>query len=171
MTPEERQLVLSLGTVPGGGPEVGPEDVLHHFGATDGKALSLSLLCDAADRKDAADADVALVACYRFGFTANHLAPLIELATADWHHRHEDVVTALGELRSPAAVDALYHATQWVPEYLDYDENRGLATKAVRALAATPGAEAERALVRLTEADDETVREAAVKHLARRRSS
>ena len=69
----------------------------------------------------------------------DHLDLLVQLASADWHHKHEDVVSALGQLRSPAAVEALYHAAWWVPDYLDFDESRALAVKAIWALGGTPG--------------------------------
>ena len=44
-----------------------------------------------------------------FGITADHLELLVQLASAYWHRRHEDVASALDHLRTPAAVDALYH--------------------------------------------------------------
>ncbi|RST14149.1 hypothetical protein E2C00_18095 [Streptomyces sp. WAC05374] len=34
----------------------------------------------------------------------------------------------LGKLRSPRTVPALVEATRWVPDYLDFDDNRALAT-------------------------------------------
>jgi hypothetical protein len=90
------------------------------------------------------------------------------LSQTDWHHKHEDVVSALGQLRAPAAVDALYHAAWWIPDYLDFDESRALAIKATWALGRTPGAEAEQALRRLHSAESEMVREAASAQLKRR---
>jgi hypothetical protein len=61
----------------------------------------------------------------------------------------------------------LYHAAWWVPDYLDFDESRALAVKAIWALGGTPGAEAEQALERLLGAEGEVVREAARAQLAR----
>jgi hypothetical protein len=97
-----------------------------------------------------------------------HLQLLIELVPADWHQQHENIVTMLGGLRTPEAVGALQHAATWVPDYLEYDENRALATKAIWALGGTPGAGAERALAQLRESDDEVVREEAQAQLRRR---
>ena len=34
--------------------------------------------------------------CGTFGLTMDHLDLLIQLASADWHHKYEDVVLALG---------------------------------------------------------------------------
>jgi hypothetical protein len=167
VTPEDRRVVSSLVVVPGRGRRGSPEEVLRHFGSTDGRALGLRLLRDAADRQDGMDVEMALIVCATFGFTMDHLGPLVQLASADWHHKHEDVVSALGQLRSPAAVEALYHAAWRVPDYLDFDESRALAVKAIWALGGTPGAEAEQALERLLGAEGEVVREAARAQLAR----
>ncbi|MFF0277001.1 HEAT repeat domain-containing protein [Streptomyces sp. NPDC004330] len=51
---------------------------------------------------------------------------------------------------------------------LDWDENRSLAVKAIWALGAIPGSEAQEALTRLCDDDSEIVRENAVRQLARR---
>nr|WP_240982708.1 HEAT repeat domain-containing protein [Streptomyces sp. S3(2020)] len=74
----------------------------------------------------------------------------------------------LGRLRSPQTVPTLVLATRWVPEYLDWDENRALAVKAIWALGAIPGPEAREALEGLRDDEDEIIRENAVKQLARR---
>ncbi len=144
------------------------EDVLRHFGTADGRALGLSLGRDAAERHDELDLEMALIVCHTFGFGMEHLALLVPLCSTDWHHSHENVVSMLGVLRTPAAVDALYQATQWVPAYLDFDESRALATKAIWALGNTPGPEAEQALIRLLGSDSEIVRQGAQAQLTRR---
>lgn len=77
-------------------------------------------------------------------------------------------MSALGRLRSPAAVDVLYGAARWIPDYLEFDESRALAVKAIWALGSTPGPEAERALKQLLSADNEIVREEASAQQARR---
>jgi HEAT repeat protein len=171
MTPEDERVVLSLVTVPGRGQAGSPEEVLRHFGTADGHQLGLDLLRDAVDRQDGLDVELALIVCATFGFTPDHLDLLLGLASADWHCKHEDVVSALGELRTQAAVDALFQATQWVPEYLDYDDSRALATKAIWALGGTPGPEAQRALERLLGSDSEIVRETAAQQLQRRNAA
>ncbi|MER5483873.1 HEAT repeat domain-containing protein [Streptomyces sp. NPDC002812] len=170
MTPEDRQLIMGLVHVPGGGRRLSPEEVLQHFRTEDGQALGCRLLQDALDRRDALDVEMALILCTSFGFTADHVSPLVQLCWAEWHQKHEDVVAALSTLRSPRAVDALHHAAQWVPDYLDYDENRSLAAKAIRGLGALPGPEAEQALMQLLESDEAVVRERAAQQLERRKS-
>jgi HEAT repeat protein len=93
---------------------------------------------------------------------------LLELAPADWHRKHEDVVSMLGKLRAPESVDALYLATQWVPEYLNYDESRALARKAVWALGGITTPQAEDALTRLLDKRDKDLDKAAAEQLRRR---
>jgi hypothetical protein len=159
---------MSLAFVPGRGCAGSPEDVLRHFGAADGQGLGLGLLGDALDRRDGLDVEMALMVCAVFGFTTDHLHLLVQLATAGWHRKHEDVVSALGQLRDPAAVSALYHAAWWVPDYLDYDESRALAGRAIWVLGGTPGAEAEQALRQLVSTGGDIVREAAGAQLSRR---
>lgn len=168
---ERHAVILSLVTVPGRGQPSPPETVLRYFGAADGKRLGLDLLLDALDRRDSDDTEMALIVCFVFGLTADHLLPLLELSFADWHRKHEDVVSALQELHSPDTVPALVHATRWIPDYLDFDENRALAKKAIHALGKTPGHEAEQALIELAQSGDELLRETAGRVLQRRRTT
>jgi len=164
-------VIYDLVFIPGRGRKASPEDVLRHFGTTDGHALGLRLLRDAADREDGIDADAALMVCHVFDMTEDHLELLVQLAPADWHREHEEVASALESLHLPAAVDALYHLTQWVPGYLAWDEDRGLARKAVWGLSRTPGPEAEQALRLLLDDPDEHVRAYAAKRQSRRDQS
>ena len=168
MTPEERELILSLVVSPRDLSGGDPEAVLRHFGTEDGAGLGRSLLADARQREDGTDVELALIVCARFGYDAALTPLLLELEPADWHHKHEDVVSMLGKLKSPETVNALYHATQWIPDYLDYDESRALARKAIWALGGVPGPEATQALTLLLEDKDEEVREAAAEQLRRR---
>jgi hypothetical protein len=168
MTPADRRAIASLVIVPGRSRSGSPEDVLRHFGTTDGRSLGLRLLRDAVDRQDGLDAEMALIVCFTFGFTMDDLDLLVQLTSADWHRKHEDVMSALGLLRAPTAVGALYHAAWWIPDYLDFDESRALAVKAIWALGGTPGIEAEEALKRLLIAEDDIVRCAARAQLMRR---
>ena len=161
-------MIYSLAFIPGRDCHNSAEDVLRHFGTTDGHALGLRLLRDAVDRQDGTDAEAALTVCFAFDITADHLELLSHLASADWHRRHEDVARALDHLCTPAAVDALYHLAWWVPGYLDWDDGRALARKAIWGLGKTPGPAAEEALRLLLDEPDEIVRNYAAKQLARR---
>jgi HEAT repeat protein len=163
MSPEERSLVRSLYVLPGRQP-TSNEQFLREFGAEDGVALGLGLLRDATKREDPVDVELALVVCFTFGFSDDHLQPLSALAFADWHQRHEDVASALGKLRSPASVDALAHLAQWVPAYLEFDDARALAVKAIWALGGI-GGDAHQVLTSLASSSRSTVSEAAVAQL------
>jgi hypothetical protein len=169
MTPEEQDLVLGLVVSPGQGQTRSLDEVLTHFGETDGAALAFRLLRDAMQRQDADDVEMALIVKGAASAQGREfLEPLIELCGADWHYKHEDIVSGLGKYHSSRAVSALLEATRWVPEYLEYDESRALAVKAIWALGGIPGSEARDALTSLLDADCEIVREAAKNQLARR---
>ncbi|MFJ3901121.1 HEAT repeat domain-containing protein [Streptomyces sp. NPDC090025] len=169
MTPDEQDLILGLVVAPGQPPTRTLDEVLAHFGESDGEILALRLLRDAMERQDADDVEMALIvkgAAEASG--ESFLEPLIELSGADWHYKHEDVVSGLGRYRATRTVPALVAATGWIPDYLDYDESRALAVKAIWALGAIPGPEARQALEDLRDDENEIVRENALKQLARR---
>ncbi|MCX5434036.1 HEAT repeat domain-containing protein [Streptomyces sp. NBC_00062] len=169
MTPEEQDLVMGLAVGLGEGPTRTLDEVLAHFGESDGGALALRLLRDAMERRDADDVEMALIVMAAAGAPAEEfLEPLTELFPAEWHREHEDIVSTLGKLRSPRTVPMLVLATHWVPEHLDWDENRALAVKAIWALGAIPVAEAREALEGLRDDENEIICENAVKQLASR---
>ncbi|MFI6777031.1 hypothetical protein [Nocardia sp. NPDC050412] len=172
MTPEDDKVILGLVYSPANPTRVGsPEEVLRHFGASDGRELGLKLLKEAIESRDADGVELALIVSSEFGLTMDYLDTLLQLSSADWHYMHEAVVSLLGQLRTPTAVVALYRAAVWIPDYLDYDDNRALATKAIWALGGTPGLEAEAALVRLGDSDSQIVRQGAEAQLKRRQKS
>jgi hypothetical protein len=165
MTAEERKLVLALASQ--GLPQA---EFLSRFrGSSDGRRLCGDLLAEAIQSKVADDVECALIVGYIFGFTDDHLEPLLKLVSAPWHFKHEDVVTALGQLKSPKAVEGLYAATQWIPEYLDFDESRALAVKAIWALGRINGPDADAALSKLANDTDPILAESATEQVGRRR--
>ncbi|MFE2103486.1 hypothetical protein [Streptomyces sp. NPDC059468] len=169
MTPEEQDLVMGLAVGLGEGPTRTLDEVLAHFGESDGGALALRLLRDAMERRDADDVEMALIVHSAADASAEEfLEQLIELFPAEWHRKHEDIVSMLGELHSPKTVPTLVEATRWGPEHLDFDEFRALAVKAIWALGGIPGDEARDSLKSLRGAENEIIRENAVKQLARR---
>jgi hypothetical protein len=168
MTPELRRLISGLVHVPGRGQVIKPADFLAAVGVDDGRVFGLSELVDATIRRDPIDVEYALVLCAVYGLLPSHLPLLVALVDADWHHAHENVVSELAEFHDPETVDALYSATQWVPEYLDFDEARALAVKAIWGLGGIEGEAAREALERLAQSDVEVIRRNAAKQLARR---
>ena len=75
----------------------------------------------------------------------------------------------IAKLRSPMAIPALARAADYVPEYLEWDEDRELARKAVWALGAIPGPEADNALRELVHSTHGRIRDEAHRQLDRRR--
>lgn len=164
MTTEERELVLALATQ-----GLSQTDFLSRFrGSTNGQNLCGELLTEAIQSRIAEDVEYALIVGFTFGFTIDHLESLLELSSAPWHFMHEDVVTALGELRSPKSVGALRTATQWIPKYLDFDESRALAVKAIWALARIESQEADAALRELASDPDPILAGLATEQIRRR---
>ena len=147
MTAEQRKLVYDLViTPPHGLRRISPEDFAQRFpSALDDGKLALGLLEEATQAQNGADLEAAIIVGATFGFTAAHVLPLCQLLRADWHCRHEDIVSTLQRLKDPRAVDALYEASFVSHSYLDYDEFYGLARKCTWALAdiGTPDARAK----------------------------
>ncbi len=136
MNTEEQKLSRDLiVTPPNGVRRISRDEFAHRFplALEDGK-VALRLFEEAYREKNAEDLQCALIIGAAFGFGPEHTDILGHLVESDWHFSHEDIVSALDGLRDPAAVSALYSATQWVPEYLNFDESRALAVKAIWAL-------------------------------------
>jgi hypothetical protein len=105
--------------------------------------------------------------CFKFGFSEDHIQPLLNLAFADWHQRHEDVAMAFQKLKAPSSVPALAHLAEWVPKYLEFDGARALSIKAIWALGAVNDASARRELEHLALSESNVVSEAARTQLQR----
>jgi hypothetical protein len=169
MTEEERKFCRDLIWYPWG-KEPSKEDFLRRFpSAVEQGKLSLRLLEEAYKARNSVDIECALVVGFSFGFGPEHTAILCRLVDEDWHEDHENVVSALDELRTPLAIEALFRATQWIPGYLDFDEARALAVKAIWALGNLPGPEAETKLKAIARSDDAILRTNAEEQLERRR--
>ncbi|GJM08352.1 MAG: hypothetical protein DHS20C11_06280 [Lysobacteraceae bacterium] len=96
--------------------------------------------------KVADDVEDALSDAFSYGLGPEFTPYLITLMELDWHQRHEDVASALQELRDPKAVEALSKAALVEHEYLSYDDFFGLARKCTWALADIGSSEAKSAL-------------------------
>lgn len=140
--------------------ELSRENFLQAFGAgSDGATVSLRLLQEGLAQHDDRTIEAALTIGFHFGFQSSHLGPLIELVPATWHRVHENIVSALGDLKDPSSVPVLEHCARWIPDYLEFDEFRALAYKSIWALGAIQGTEADAALQRLTNDQDPIVSE------------
>jgi hypothetical protein len=94
----------------------------------------LAMLRAAARTSDPVGVEFGLYLGHRFGFSADYLDVLCELATSSWHQRHEDVVDGLAKLKSPLSVDALVASATTRHRYRDYDDSETLGVKATWAL-------------------------------------
>ncbi len=61
----------------------------------------------------------------------NHLS---ELLLAQWHTKHEDIVSLLKDIANLNTIESLYEVTKLKLEYLDYDDTFQLARKSIKAL-------------------------------------
>ncbi|MBB4195996.1 HEAT repeat protein [Rhizobium aethiopicum] len=136
-------------------------------GARDGTVLANELLAEAIESKIPDDVECALIVGSNFGFNEESLDFLLQLLKEDWHFKHEDVVSALGQLKAPKAIDALYHATQWIPAYLEF-EARAFAVKAIWALGAISSPEAQATLIALSGDQNAIIKQNALNQLSRR---
>ncbi len=172
MTEEQRQLCRNLIIQPDGRSRITKEDFLRRFpSAVENGKLALTWLEDAYQKRNADDLQCALTIGFTFGFVPEHTGVLCRLIESDWHYSHEDVVSALENLRTPDAVEALFRATQWIPKSLEYDESRALASKAIWALGKIPGPQAKTKLEALARSEDAILRNNAREQLERRHTA
>jgi hypothetical protein len=113
-------------------------------------------LADAIRLQDGARAETAIFRTFS-RLHPLHARSLMVLAEAPWHHRHEDVVRALQDLRSPSAVDALERVAPAVYNYLDCDNGFALARRCTWALADIGTPEAHQALTRLAACENPVI--------------
>lgn len=102
------------------------------------------------------------------GFKPEHVPLLIKLFYEPWHYYHEDIVAALDQLREPRALKLFFDATQFLPEYMDYDiDNRAMARKAIWGLANLGTLEAVEILKQLAQSDVSAIKEMSLRRLAK----
>jgi len=173
MTEEQRKLCTCLigdPLFPKG--RISKEEFLRRFpSAVEQGKLASRWFEEACIEQNAKDLQCAFIIGCKFGLAPEQVDILPGLLEADWHFNHEDIVSCLDDLRSPRFVEAFYRATQWVPEYLDYDDVRSLATKAIWALGNIGNSEAKEKLEALTRSDHPVLRREAEYQLKRLRET
>lgn len=149
---------------------ISEEELLQRLGIRrdDGQRFALKALEEAYRLRDSASVEWALGLGFHFGMSAQYFDILVKLSDAEWHERHEDVVTALGELHDKRSVEPLYRAALKLHPYLAYDEARALAVKAIWALGNLGDASANEKLRALAKSEHSILREEAEKQLRRR---
>jgi hypothetical protein len=172
MTEEQRQVCRDLIIFPNRRNTITKEEFLRRFpSAVEGGKSALKWLREAYEARNADDLSYALIIGGAFGYGPEHKDILSKLIDEDWHYSHEEVVTALKRWPTPDTVDALFRATQWVPKSLEYDDARALAVKAIWALGAIPGPEAEAKLEILKHSENPILKKNAEEQLKRRQSA
>ena len=134
----------------------------------DASSFALKMLDEAYRQRSEDDVECGLILAFKFGLSHEFVNTLIRLSDADWHHSHEDVVTALDDLRDKRAIDAFYLAALKLHPYLDYDDSRALSGKAIWALGNLADPLADEKLRELARCDQSIVREYATRQLQRR---
>ena len=143
--------------------------VLGNAGAANTAELAGILLRDAAERRAASDLEAALIVCSRFDQAAAHGELLCALAGEDWHHSQEGIISALDDLRDPSLIPTFVRATQWLPTHMAWDDdNRGLALRAIRAIAKISDPKADEALADLAREEHPGMRALAERKLRER---
>ena len=125
----------------------------------------LILLNNSIESGDPDIVEEAVAAAFSVGLQEEHIPALIHLLELDWHTRHEDIVRALQSLKSPKAVDILYSTAMRNFDYLDYDEDFGLARKCTWALADIGTPDAWQKLQNLARSQNEIIAGYAQKRL------
>ena len=168
MTPEQHEFALALVLVPGRGRALNPDGFRARAGIAQPSEWALQELQNAIDRRDSDDAETALIVGSTFGRDHRWARPYQDLLGTDWHNFHETAAHALGFLGDSDAVLAIVQATRHVPAYLQYDDGRALASKAIHSLGKIPGPGAETALRDLLRHHDPSLSATAQRVLNRR---
>lgn len=89
-----------------------------------------------------------------YGYCQAHLPLLIVLLRQEWHTQHESLVDIIAEFKSDTAIEVLDWAAQIRLAYLDYDDSKALARKAIYALAKIPSHEALEKLESIAQSEE-----------------
>jgi hypothetical protein len=119
----------------------------------------------AIDHRSAPDVESAMALAFSFGFSASWAQIFCNLLGDDWHTSHEDIASALQDIRDPSTVDCLFQRACNRPVYLEYDDNFALAVKCIWALHDIGTADAEEKLRLLADSDIPSIRNSALERL------
>jgi hypothetical protein len=145
------------------------QQLLRGHGAPEASEFVTMLLRDAVYRREAGSLEAALIVCSKLDQGVTHKDLFCTLASEDWHHSHEDIITFLDSLRDPTLISVFVKATQWLPNHMAWDvDNRGLALRAIRAIAKIDDPNADRALSALAQSEHPGMRALAERKLRER---
>jgi hypothetical protein len=165
MQARQQQLILDMALH-----RISEDEFLREVGIAraDATGFALKILEEAYRQKSEDDVECGLSVGFHLGFTSEFIDVLTRLSDAGWHHSHEDVVTALDSLGDTRTIEALYRAALKIHPYLEFDDSRALAGKAIWALGRLGNAIADQKLRLLAESSDPVVGTDARKQLYRR---
>jgi|ERR1041384_60671 hypothetical protein len=128
--------------------------------------FATTVLHDSFVAQDADSVECALLLIFHFELVKPGLAPLLaRLLLQPWHRKHEDIASALQQLRVPATADALAEAALVKHDYLAYNDSHALARKCTWALADIGSPQARCHLETLARVDDAEIAGYAQKRL------
>lgn len=149
------------------------EFVRRYPAAVRGGRLSLDIIERAAGDRSSEDLVCAMIIGHTFGFSPAHEDILCRLAWENWHWSHEAIVSALQdcEFEDERCIDALFHLAQFVPAYLEFDDARALAVKAIWAIGGIAGDLSDSRLEALAQSSSPRLKQVAEEQLSRRRTA
>lgn len=147
MSADDRQNQLVIALALG---KLSEAELLRQFPAApeDRHSLGPRMLRAALANRDPDAVESGIILGYHFGLGRDYVELLERLVGEDWHQKHEDIVLALGKLRSPTSVEPLYAAAQSLHAYL-IDDGFELHSKGIHALSDIGTPEAVRRLEEL----------------------
>lgn len=159
MNSQQRDAIMRMIVYPGDPHRLDCDGFIEATGVKHPETWALNELDKALTQHAPDDVEFAITLGVLLGMNERWVDSLIKVLDAEWTHSHEDAAEALGELGDARAVPALVRAARWVPLYLEYDEGRALAMKAIHALGRIPGPEGALGLDDLRKHEDRPLRE------------
>jgi hypothetical protein len=150
--------------------EISDEEFLVKYRDLAGQDLDegycLDLLSKGLAGKSEETVSEALAVADRVNLFSRKFSPILcQLLKEDWHTSHEDIAMTLRDLKDPATIDSLFHASTLSFDYLDYDDTCQFARKCIKALSYVENDAANDKLRLLAQHENSVIREYALKEL------
>jgi hypothetical protein len=142
------------------------QNFLQEFPASADSGYIKGLLQTAYSEQNADDVEFSLYIGFAFDLFSEEFAEILcKLVVADFHYRHEDIVSVLQTLEAPNIADSIYNAALLKLEYLGYSDTAPLAGKCIRALGRMGTAEAKGKIHLLANSECEVIKNYAMRQL------
>jgi hypothetical protein len=125
MDASKRKLVRELVLVPGRTRRISDDVFVAQFGEDPriNRDIVPAELERAFAERSAIDVEYALILAFHFNLSASWAPLLSRLLQENWHTSHEDIASALQDIRDPSTVGALFEAALTRHQYLAFDDN------------------------------------------------